>query len=489
MVPTKENKGRRTLSRGLTRIHYGKAKLGSAAVLCLFVFVSTFALTDGGSAIENINGRENLSKAFSHSNPLPENALDQYPTRIRTRFDTPQMVPRVQSDQQRKRRVSGNADISASRKEFDDRNEQGLIGLRKLGNETMMNTTTNATLVQDVEPIDVSRTVLFVLAIILGVIATSLSIVSSIFVHLYRNNKLVAIGQPPCKLTHKKGLLRYLRINNSPYMTMPVPVLQLVCFGSFLSASDIFLLFRYQTEDQLLRDSTCVAELWLYNLGTVVVHMAVFCKLWRAYKVAQFRKNQTVLPQHVIWPFLLMMVAVIAVTITQNIIDPPIWQERIDSDLEYVAMCLPKSLDIHSMNGPDFWIDLTIIALQLLSLLLMSIMAWITRKIPEDISDSRHVFYAIVANIAMMIVTSIIFWIGLSRNQSGLTSISRSIRYFFDATIYVGVLVVPKIYNVWSEKHRTSSTTGASSIDSTPKKSSGSGGRGGQVHVRGLNAA
>lgn len=465
----RENEGRRTVSGGLTRIHGCKGRLGSAAVLCLFVFVSTLALTDGGSVIENINGRENLSKAFSHSNPLPENTLDQYPTRVRAQFDTPHMVSRVQSDQQKRRRLSGNADISGSRannaqrKEFDERNDQGLFGLRKLGNETMVNTTTNATLVQDVELIDVSRTALFVLAIILGVIAASLSIVSSIFVHLYRNNKLVAIGQPP--------------------------FLQLVCFGSFLLASDIFLLFRYQTEDQLLRDSTCIAELWLKNLGTVVVHMAVFCKLWRAYKVAQFRKNQTVLPQHVIWPFLLMMAAVIAVTITHNIIDPPILQELMDPDLGYVGMCLPKSLEIHSMHGPDFWIDLTTIALELLSLLLMSIMAWITRNIPEDISDSRHVFYAIVANIAVIIVTSIPFWIGVSRNQSGLTSISRSIRYFFDSTIYVGFLVVPKIYSVWSEKHRTSTDTGTSSIDSTPKKSSGSGGRGGQVHVRGLNAA
>ena len=235
----------------------------------------------------------------------------------------------------------------------------------------------------------------------------------------------------------------------------------------------------------MLRNASCIAELWLKNLGTVIVHMAVFSKLWRAYKVAQFRKNQIVLPQHVLGPFLAMILAVIAITITQNIIDPPVWRERMDPNNEYVGMCLSKGLDDIQNHGTDFWIDLSIIILQILSLLLMSMMAWMTRKIPEDISDSRHVFYAIIANIVMMVITSTIFWIGVVRNNSGLSAISRSIRYFFDSTIYVGFLVIPKIYSVWQEKHRTSTATAGGTTGS-----GGSGAtRGGQVHVRGLNAA
>lgn len=284
-------------------------------------------------------------------------------------------------------------------------------------------------------------------------------------------------------------------------------------------SSELFFLFRYndstendEFEDQSTSSDTCIAQLWLQNIGSVCVHMAIFCKLWRAYKVTQFRKNQKILPKHVIGPFVGMLVAVIALTITQTILDPPVWQVRelnVGSCMSSYHIALSDSetdTDTDDFNGKSYiWIEITTFCLFFLILLVMLCMAYVARKIPEHISDSRRVFYTVFTGLSVSVTMYGISWIGIWANRFGLMVVSSSLRYFFDAIIYVGFLVVPKLYAVWCEhqqsrkaqqalegnigKPTTTSTSaegnhGSPTVTTPPKSKAG-----GRVFVSGLNPA
>ena len=241
-----------------------------------------------------------------------------------------------------------------------------------------------------------------------------------------------------------------------------------------LLSSELFLLFRYGSTDESLRDDTCVAELWCRNIGNVCVRMAIFCKLWRAYKVAKFRKNQIVMPRHVIGPFIVMMVAVIIVTICQTVLDPPGWREKEIPSLNNttIGMCLPSGLELskdsqmvpnemsEAVSGSRFlWIEITYTILTFLSLVVVLAMAYVTRKLPQDISDSRRVFQAVFSTLLLTAFMYALFWVGVGVNSYGLSAFSRSLIFFFDATVFVGFLVVPKIYKVWLQKRETSQSS------------------------------
>jgi len=440
--------GSRTLSGANCRKLFVKGRSRFVAVAFLLMLVSSLGLDVGDSGLsEDVGARENLWKS---SIKLDKGSNDHFRRRIRTRIEHTETLSTTQSD-----RIQ-----ESTRSIIEERQGTGLSERqRRLANgtiatlegETGLPVEVNATVIEEAVMVEFSRAIL-VLTILLGVIAILLSISSSIFVYLYRNNILVAIGQPP--------------------------FLYLVCFGSFLLSSELFFLFRYGFVKPSVRDATCVAQLWLRNIGSVCVHMALFCKLWRAYKVAQFRKNQVVLPKHVIGPFLIMMAAVIAVTIAQTIVDPPVWQVREDPTFNHVAICLPRSMDFSSISAGRLWVELTTSGLMFLSLALMLIMAYITRNIPQDISDSRRVFQAVISNIVLMLFATTLFWLGVLRDNMGLSAFSRTLRYFFDAIIYVGLLVVPKILGVWREKHRTTTA------DPTPITVTGRG----HVHVSGLDS-
>ena len=247
-------------------------------------------------------------------------------------------------------------------------------------------------------------------------------------------------------------------------------------------SSEIFFFFRYKNstgtsfEEQSTLDTTCVVELWFRNIGSVCVHMAIFCKLWRANKVSQFRRNQIILPKHVIGPFVAMLVAVIALTIAQTILDPPKWRIPVldlgeinangtteeTAALTNVATCMSSgfnawdvALGNQARSGYTgyAWIEITEFLLSLLSLIIMLYMAFVTRKIPEDISDSRQVFRTVFVSLGVGVTMFGLYWLGRWVNSYELSVIARSLGSFLHATVYVGFLVMPKIYSVWRDRH------------------------------------
>ena len=247
-------------------------------------------------------------------------------------------------------------------------------------------------------------------------------------------------------------------------------------------AFELFFLFRYtsgsnisSTDYSSIQNTSCIVELWFKNVGTVCLHMAIFCKLWRAYKVAQFRKNQRILPQHVMWPFVAMMASVIALTIAQSILDPPVWQvisvateDGQEAPLETIGTCTTSFFYLNDMIASELdesqsevaneihdhnciWIDITNSVLIILSLIVMLAMAYVTRNIPENLSDSHRVMQAVFVGLFVSLFFTILAWVGWYQNKLILMVLSRSLKYFLDPIIFVAFLIVPKMYDVWCD--------------------------------------
>lgn len=67
----------------------------------------------------------------------------------------------------------------------------------------------------------------------------------------------------------------------------------------------------------------CSQFITLFFAGNIFVYMALFAKIWRIQKVAQFRRHQNVQVRHVIWPSILMESITIGVLAAWALVDPP----------------------------------------------------------------------------------------------------------------------------------------------------------------------
>jgi hypothetical protein len=343
----------------------------------------------------------------------------------------------------------------------------------------------------------------------LGISAYLVSIGSCIFVYVYRTHKSVAIGQPP--------------------------FLYLICFGCILLSSQIYFYIITNSADHIIDDivvvddtnnsnttttttttdntptvvvsnednnnndtnqhpsyldATCVGELWFDNVGIILIYMSLFCKLWRAYKVTRFRRNVKILPKHVIYPFVVILAAVIALTIAQTILDPPRWvlQEftdvtdflppsngtgtgstttttfgvcrthyQIEEDgIEFFFNDTEPTITTYDDSDSDSarygWIPASITWLQAISFLIVLGMAFILRNIPEDISDSRNVCHALCANCCCAGSLITIWAIGYALKNLTIMVSSRGLRKSFEVYALIGYLIFPKIYAVCYEK-------------------------------------
>jgi hypothetical protein len=131
----------------------------------------------------------------------------------------------------------------------------------------------------------------------------------------------------------------------------------LICFGAFLISVSIY--FDAGTIEEIegikrkTLDRLCVFQMWSAYCGMLVVLFALFCKIWRAEKTCQFRKNQKVTVGHVIWPFAVILAIELVLLATAAFVCPPYWQEM---PKDYFGANIT---DTNTGNGTDtikfFW--------------------------------------------------------------------------------------------------------------------------------------
>jgi hypothetical protein len=255
------------------------------------------------------------------------------------------------------------------------------------------------------------------------VIMASLSVLLALgacwFIWKYRKNSIVSIGQPP--------------------------FLYMVCFGSILiSSSTCFTAFdEGNGRTRAALDASCVAQIWFYSIGNIVVYMTLFCKLWRVHRVTQFRRAQRILVQHVIGPFVIIILGAIGILIAWTIQNPPRWGSDVFYSMDDGTATVSYGICSSGTGLYSF-------AMSMLLILSMVIALWMsckTKNIREDISDSRRVCQTLCCQLIFGLLTLVMVVVAYTLQNITLLQLTDAIVILSSLTA-IGFLVVPKIYYV-----------------------------------------
>jgi hypothetical protein len=267
---------------------------------------------------------------------------------------------------------------------------------------------------------------LSVSAIVLGIISTAFAIGLWIFVCCHRNNPIVSIGQPP--------------------------FLYLICFGSLLMSSSLFfeggIIDYFGQVPQYTLNNICIIKLWLQDVGIIIVYMSLFCKLWRAEQVTQFRRGNTVHVHHVIGPLFVILIIQIGLLIGHTIVTPPYWT---DVPMRPHDFDDPLRMETCYQFNFDDPINVIFNASSLILLVVCEIitmwMACKTRNLREDISDSWRVFQTMCFQFFVTIPYALlIHGVIPARDLYYLIEIGYP---FLLAMSSTGFIIIPKMYIVW----------------------------------------
>jgi hypothetical protein len=250
----------------------------------------------------------------------------------------------------------------------------------------------------------------------------------------------------------------------------------LICFGALLISVSLY--FDAGSIEEIpditfkVLDRLCVLQLWCLYCGMLIVLVALICKLWRAEKVCQFRKGQQILVQHVIWPFAAIVTIEFCLVVTATIICPPSWQEILmdpfgagsNININITSTSTDESIEVESIGTIDdmlpkcFASPLPAVivlrasshALIVLSQIVVIWMAYQTRNIPEEVVDTKRVYYLMVCWFCLYVPFLLLDY--------GAIPSGRTYHYFnlifpflFSITA-VGFLVGPKVYYVFYYK-------------------------------------
>ena len=273
--------------------------------------------------------------------------------------------------------------------------------------------------------------------------------------------------------------------------------LWLICLGALLQS--IYLYFDAGSIEEIMDitwkrlDKLCITQLWCLYIGMLTVLVALICKLWRAERVCQFRRGQTILVRHVIWPFAVLVVVELALLTVATTVYPPFWQEVLmdpfddtinitdnnstanlmailgimgnDDDNNGGGTIEPGALDEENLEMLDELMMPTcfyrpvpaMTALRAVShvlivsaQLLVLWMGYQTRNISDDLVDTDLVFY--------MILSWLILYIPYLLLEFGIIPSGNAYHYlalifpFLFAMLAPGFLIAPKAYFVFYEK-------------------------------------
>jgi gamma-aminobutyric acid type B receptor len=166
--------------------------------------------------------------------------------------------------------------------------------------------------------------------------------------------------------------------------------LYMICVGAALSASAIFTRSFDESfgwsEQQLSR--ACMASVWLFSSGYIIIYGALFAKLWRINRVLQFTRR-TIEVKQVAGPSLLLVLTAVIILCVWTAVDPLRWQRQVIDDVtgESIARCHADSILVFAV---------ALLCVMLVPTLLTEWMAWTTKDIDEEFSESMWIFIMIL---------------------------------------------------------------------------------------------
>lgn len=208
-------------------------------------------------------------------------------------------------------------------------------------------------------------------------------------------------------------------------------------------------------------DKLCIAQLWCFYCGMLMVLAALICKLWRAEKACQFRKGQRILVQHVLWPFALIILLEILLLAVATAVCPPAWGEVLLDPFDAYILNNTTLLDLNitlvdnadkvpkcfaSPRPATIALQAISHALIVISQIVVIWMAYQTRRIPEEIVDTKRVYYLMLCQF-ILYVPYLLLEYGVIPSRRAYHFTGLIFPFLFSVTA-VGFLVFPKVYYV-----------------------------------------
>lgn len=263
-----------------------------------------------------------------------------------------------------------------------------------------------------------------ILGYTLSAVAIAFIVASWIFVWYFRKKPIVAMGQPR--------------------------LLSMICFGTLLVQISIMMEVTVSFQEinpAIDSNKVCRASSWLLTLGLVTVQTMLLCKLYRVHKVTKFRRGQTVLAHHVLWPYFLVLLVFVAMYLLLEIMWPP----------KFVKVGPYGYCHQADSKASVTWM-LGICIIYLVLLIVTLIFAWKLRNMSEEIGESHRIFhlccftfgiYLSFVAIMLLVVRANVF--GIDEALDGETMpyiihISHFLSFFFYVMASVGFLVFPRMY-------------------------------------------
>ncbi|CAB9503945.1 expressed unknown protein [Seminavis robusta] len=221
------------------------------------------------------------------------------------------------------------------------------------------------------------------------------------------------------------------------------PFLYALCFASGILSFNILLAAFDESWgfDQTTLDRSCVAFVWLNELGRTGTYIVIFNKLWRANQYLRYNQNTFAL-WRALWPgtgvIIITLIFLIIFTVKAEF---GWWRIEIDEVTgESVGACTSQSASL-------FYLIPALFVLKLATVTATGVMAWRTIGLDDMYSDSKWVLAFMLTQTLVLLVSYPIVIILNESNPSG-RYIGLSILTFCFPAASSGLMVLPKALSV-----------------------------------------
>ena len=287
---------------------------------------------------------------------------------------------------------------------------------------------------------------LWTLGLVLTILVFAISIISFIFVLVFRKMMIVAMGQPEMMAILCLG---------SMMIGSSMALYTVLYSGYFEESNAVDVLDSTDPEPLSNMDIMCNLALWFWYMGIVTIMTVLTCKLYRVNKVMRFRRNQKVLLRHVFGPFAVAQLVGIGILTTAQVLFPQGYG-TFHGENGTLRFCCVLNNDFGLSLA--FLYELMFGYLSLLSIGIL-LFAWKLRHVNEEIGHSRRLFWLcafdIVVLVGGIIAIGIVHIPSLDYqmvDQHIIIYATLSVLFALNAIGCIAILIFPMIYYVWHQR-------------------------------------
>ena len=168
----------------------------------------------------------------------------------------------------------------------------------------------------------------------------------------------------------------------------------LLCMGTLIMSTSIFLLGLQEPMDAETLDRSCMAIPWLLSIGFVTSYVALFTKLRRLHKLvvsARRFRRVTIKPKEALVPFAILMSVNISILTAWTVVSPLRWTRSYTDSLDEFGRSTQSQGICSGVDDRSHWFAATIIALDFSAACLAGCQAYLARGHPREYKEGHYI--------------------------------------------------------------------------------------------------